>query len=124
MQTSLAEQFVSSVVALDPMNLVLGLAVLTGACVTVAKSRRPAVIAAYMAFTPLPLILAIFGFFKGSAASLSVLALSDVKLQSSEVYAGLAASAFCMMFGLGVSTLAYSVTAVGLFRRTCQNRDR
>ena len=120
MQMSFAEWIVRSIGVLEVVNLLLGCAVLAGACVVVAKSRRPAVIAAYVAFTPLPLFLAIFAFLKGTVASLSVLALTDVKLQPSDIYAGLAESALWIMFGLGASVLAYCVTAVGLFSRTIQ----
>lgn len=97
---------------------VLALAIFLGACVVVATSRRPAVIAAYLAFVPLPFVISVMGFLKGIVSSFSVIAMAGVTLKGSEIAGGVSESALVLYVGL-ISTLpSYLVVAIGLFVRT------
>lgn len=98
--------------------LVFGLAIFIGACWVVAKSRRTSTIASYLVLLPLPTFVGILGFLKGCAASLSVIAVSDVHPSSSEWAGGFAASAFLMFVCLMVTLPSYLVLAYGLLAST------
>lgn len=95
-----------------------GLVIFMGACLVVAMSRRPAVIAAYLVFLPLPLLIGIYGSIQGFIASYSVIAASVVTPKPSEVAAGISTGLFTSLVGLMVSFPAYFVLASGLFLRT------
>jgi hypothetical protein len=96
----------------------VGLAVFIGACVVVATSRRPAVIAAYLVFLPLPLLIGVFGSFHGFISSLSVMANSAVTPKAREVAQGLSMGLFTTLLGLLVTFPSFFVWALGSFFRT------
>jgi hypothetical protein len=97
----------------------LGFAIFVGACVVVALNRRPAVIASYLVFVPVPLLIGIFGSVRGSISALSVVAMStsdqDVARWMAE---GGATALFTTLVGFLVSAPSYAVVALGLFART------
>lgn len=114
------------------MNLGLfgGLAVLVGAVLLVGAvflvylTRRPAVIASYLVFLLLPLLISIIGVLKGSVASFAALGMSDMAFKQSALFAGLAECALLLLAALVVTLPAYLVVAVGLFVRTIQAGNR
>ncbi len=95
-----------------------GLVIFIGGCVVVGMSRRPAVIAAYAIFLPLPLLIGIFGSFHGFIACYSVIAMSPSTPNPAEVAMGISTGLFSSQVGLFVSFPAYFVVAIGLFVRT------
>jgi hypothetical protein len=95
-----------------------GLAVFIGACLVVALSRRPAVIAAYLVLVPTPFLIGIFGTFHGFIASYSIIATSGSTPKASEVGMGISTGLFTSLLGLAVTFPAYFVVALGLFVRT------
>ncbi len=102
----------------DLIVMLLGIAILSGACFIVAKSRRPALIAAYLVFVPLPPIVACFGFIIGLRNCFSVIASGAAIPEPTDWFAGFASSLSMMIFGLIPPILAYAVIAIGLFIRT------
>ena len=95
-----------------------GLAIFIGALLVVALSRRPAVIAAFLVFLPLPLLIGIFGSIQGFIASYSVVAMSPVTPKPSDVAQGISTGLFSSLVGLMATFPAYFVLAIGLFLRT------
>ena len=95
-----------------------GFVVFVGACLVVALNRRPAVIAAYLVFLPLPLLIGIFGSIRGFIMSYSVIATSVVTPKPSDVAGGISTALFTSLVGLFVTFPAYFVAATGLFVRT------
>ena len=100
------------------MVMASGLAVFIGACLVVIRSRRPAVIKAYLVFLPLPLMFGVYGALKGNISSLSVVAMSEVTLTSSEIAGGVAESLLLPFEAMTVIFPSYFVIAIGLFIRT------
>ncbi|MCH5374186.1 MAG: MotA/TolQ/ExbB proton channel family protein [Planctomycetes bacterium] len=95
-----------------------GITVFLGACLVVAMSRRPAVIAAYLVFLPLPLLIGVFGSIQGLIASYAVIAASTTSPKPADVAAGVSTALFTVLIGLLVSFPSYFVLAVGLLMRT------
>ena len=99
-----------------------GLAVFVGACLVVCLSRRPALIAAYLVFLPLPLMLGVLGSIDGFISSFAVIATSPTAPKPSEVAEGISTGLFTSLVGLMVTFPAYIVAAIGLFLRTLSSR--
>jgi len=95
-----------------------GFVIFIGACLVVARSRRPAVIAAYLVFLPLPLLIGVYGSIRGFIASYSVIAMSTSTPNPAEVAEGISTALFTSLVGLMVTFPAYFVLAIGLFTRT------
>jgi hypothetical protein len=95
-----------------------GLGVFIGACAVVALSRRPAVIAAYLVFLPLPLLVGLFGSLHGSVTSSSVFAYYHLNPRPGDIAAAISVALFSTLVGLGVTFPSYFVLAAGLFLRT------
>ena len=77
-----------------------GLALLVGACWVVFKNRRPSVIAAYLVFLPLPLILGSYGPLEKQIHSLIVLSRSPtVQPFASQIAAGIASAFSTVAYG-------------------------
>ncbi len=98
--------------------LLLSAVVFAGACWVVRHSRRPAPIAAYLVFLPLPLCFAFFGELKGSVASLSVMSMTGEVPNSADLSQGIAATLLSLLVALVVSCPSYAVVAFGLLART------
>jgi len=97
--------------ALGPFYLVVlplaGLVVFVGAILVVSLNRRPAVIAAFLVFLPLPLMIGLFGSVQGMISSLSVLATSAATPKPSDVAAGISSGLFTTLMGLLVTVPSY-----------------
>jgi hypothetical protein len=108
--------------SLGPFYLLLlcgsGFLVFAGALAVVALSKRPAVIAAYLVFVPLPLLIGVFATFDGFISAFAVVATASAQPKPSEVAEGISTGLFSMWFGLGAMFPGYFVTSVGLFVRT------
>ena len=106
------------------MTLLAGATVFTGACLVVALARRPAVIASYLVFLFLPLVLSIIGALKGCVDSFAVVAISGTELKQSEIIAGLGETLLMPLIALTVTLPSYFVIAIGLFVRTLRADER
>lgn len=95
-----------------------GLAVFIGACCVVGLNRRPAVIAAFLVFLPLPLMIGMFGSVQGFISSLQIVAMAGATPKPSEVSLGISTGLFTTLVGLLVTFPSYFVLAFGLFLRT------
>ena len=93
-------------------------AVFLGACLVVFLARRPAVIASYMVFLLLPLLLGALGALKSCVSSFSVIAIADIQLKQSEIFRGLSEALLLPLESLIVTLPSYLLLAVGLFVRT------
>lgn len=100
------------------LALLIGVVIFVGACFVVARARRPAVIASYLVFLVLPLLLATLQVLKGNVASFSVLARTGAELTQSQINSGVAQSLLLPFVALTVTLPSYLVIAVGLFIRT------
>jgi hypothetical protein len=102
------------------LTVLSAVAVFIGACVVVFKSRRPAVIASYMAFLLLPLLFGIIGALNAIISTFDVLAMTDVRIdvRQSQVLGFMAEVSLFPLIAL-ISTLpSYFVLSIGLFVRT------
>ncbi len=100
------------------LTLLSALALFLGACLVVVLARRPAVIAAYLVFLPLPLWFAAIAMLKSNVSAFSVLAVTGVQLKNSQICAGLAESIIPVLAALMATLPSYLVIAFGLFIRT------
>lgn len=95
-----------------------GFALFVGACLVVALSRRPAVVAAYLVFLPLPLLIGVCGSLEGFIRSLSIIAMAGGTPRAADVAEGISTGLFTSWVGLLVVFPTYFVLALGLFLRT------
>jgi len=95
-----------------------GLTVFVGACLVVAMNRRPSVIAAYLLFLPLPILIGVFGSIHGFISAYSVIATSAGTPAPSAVAEGISTGLFTSLVGLLLTFPSYFVLAIGLFFRT------
>lgn len=95
-----------------------GLAVFIGACIVVASNRRPAVIAAFLVFLPLPLMIGMFGSVHGFISSFQIIATGGATPKPSDVAMGISTGLFTTLVGLLVTFPSFFVLAFGLFFRT------
>ena len=96
----------------------LGLLLFGSACLVVALSRRPAVIAACLAFVPFPLLIGLFGFLNSAIATFSVIAHSAVAPAPKDLAAGISTALFVPLTAILVTIPGYLVLACGLLWRT------
>ncbi len=106
------------------LTLLSGVALFIGACVLVCVTRRPAVLAAYLVFLPLPFLIGLAGALKGCVASFEVFARSGVEPKSSEILMGVTESLLTPMMALTVTFPSYLVIAFGLFIQVLLAKDR
>jgi len=95
-----------------------GIAVFVGGLLVVAFSRRPAVIAAYLVFVPLPLLIALFGTIHGAIHSYLVIAMSVTQPKPAEIAQGTSTALAASLVGIMATFPAYLVVSIGLFLRT------
>jgi hypothetical protein len=86
----------------------------------VTFSRRPAVIAAFLVFLPLPLLIAVYFALSAPISSLSVIAATDAVPKASEIAGGVAGQLLAPSVAMLVSLPSYIVLALGLLVRTIQ----
>ena len=107
--------------ALGPFYLfvlsTLGLLLFAGGLIVVVGSRRPGVIAACLAFVPLPLLISLVGMLHGMISSFAVIAMSSTAPKPSEVYAGTGQALVFPLFGLCMTIPGLVVLASGLLYR-------
>jgi hypothetical protein len=102
-----------------------GLMVFFGAVlVVILAARRPGVIAAYLVFVPLPLLIGVFGTVDGLIRSHSVIAMAVVTPKPSEVAEGYSTALVCLLVGMLATAPGYFVTALGLFLSAILNKPR
>ena len=101
-----------------PVIPLTGFVVFLGGLLVVASSRRPAVIAAYLVFVPLPLLIGLFGSIHGIIASYSIIAMSTTQPKPSEVAQGISLAMSTSLVGFLATFPAYFVVSIGLFLRT------
>ena len=94
------------------------LLVFVGAVIVVVASRRPSVIAAYLVFLPLPVLIGGLGTVQGMIASYSVIANSSIAPRPDEAAIGYSTALFTLLVGLMLTFPSYFVLAIGLFART------
>ena len=97
--------------------LLAGFAVLVGACLVVALCKRPAVIAAYLPFVLLPLLIGIHGSVAGHYEVYEHFGRSE-QIVASSLAAGEAESLHRLYLGIVATWPSFLVVAVGLFVRT------
>lgn len=100
-----------------------GLLVFIGAVVVVIACRRPSVIAAYLVFLPLPLLIGAYGTVQGMIASYSVMATSAAAPQPAQLAEGYSTALFTALLGLLLTFPSYFVLSCGLFIRTILWRE-
>ena len=94
------------------------IAVFVGACLVVGISRRPSVIASYLLFLPLPLLIGMIASVHGMIMSLQVIATAGTSPKPSDIAAGIGMSLFASLLSLLLTFPSYLVLAFGLFLRT------
>jgi hypothetical protein len=81
----------------------LGLLLFFGGLIVVLATRRPGVIAACLAFVPLPLMIGLIGMFHGALESFAVIAASSTAPAPRDVAAGVAKLIADPLFALCVT---------------------
>ncbi len=115
---SYAMWVVASLGLLGLLMLLSGAAIFLGACLVVFLARRPAVIASYLVFLLLPLLLGVLGALKSFVSCFAVIAMAGVTLKQSQICAGLTEALLLPWYALMVTLPSYLVIAIGLFVRT------
>lgn len=100
----------------------VGFILFIGACLVVGANRRPAVIAAFLVFLPLPMMIGLFGSLQGFIASLLIMASAGTAPKPSELAEGVSMGLFTTLVGLLVTFPGYLVLAFGLFFRTLAHK--
>lgn len=100
-----------------------GFALFIGACCVVGLNRRPAVVAAFLVFLPLPLMIGLFGSVHGFISSLSIIATAGSTPRPSEIAEGISMGLFTTLVGLLVTFPSFFVLAFGLFFRTLMDKS-
>ncbi len=98
-----------------------GLAVLVGACLVVARSRRPAVIAAYFVFVPIPFLIGIYGTLYSYVSGFWAVTESVTIPKPFEVYTAYSCWLALSLTGFLATLPAYLVTSIGLFIQTLRS---
>lgn len=98
--------------------VLLGLLLLIGGSIVVLASRRPGVIAACLAFVPLPLLIGLLGMLQGMLQSFSIVATSSVQPKPSELAAGYSAAMMTPLLAIAVTIPGLLVLATGLLVRS------
>ena len=109
--------------ALYPLTPALGLAIFFGAIFVVAMNRRPAVIASYLLFVPLPWLLGLFGALRIVGQMCDQINYG-VRLQQEEIAKYMSEPLSFLLLGLVATIPAYLVVAIGLFVRTLARGTR
>ena len=91
---------------------------LWGACWFVWTQRRPAVIAAYYAFVPIPLMFGVLGTVQGFLQTYEYIAYSEVQPDPSTIAEGMAVSTATMYIAIIVTMPTLIVLSIGLFVKT------
>jgi hypothetical protein len=95
-----------------------GLVIFFGSLVVVFATRRPAVIASYLVFLPLPMLLAVAGALKGLVNVFSVSTISGVELKQTQITGALAEVLVLPLSALLTIIPSLIVVGLGLFVRT------
>ena len=103
------------------LMLIASLAVFVGACVVVFGNKRPAVIAAYLVFVPIPILIGIYAAVRGFVNGFAVVTMSDTDLRQSEILGVLTEAALLIQIGMLASVPSYLLTSIGLFVRALQS---
>jgi hypothetical protein len=91
----------------------LAFLVFVGACLVVARGRRPETIASFAAFVPVPFLFGLGAMMKGTVASFMVVAEANIDLKTSEIAAGIGEALVPPLFGLGMMFPSYLVLGIG-----------
>ena len=82
--------------------------------ILILRGRGPAMVGAILLIVPLPLYVALLGAEKGTVASFAVIALSDVQLKQSELFAGLGAMLVSILVAILLTMPAFLLATIGL----------
>lgn len=97
-----------------------GLLIFFGACFVVLRSRRPAMIAAWLVLVPVPLMIGLQAAVMRQLPSLLIIATSGVQPTAAEIAEELASSLVPLFLGSLETWPAFFVLAAGLIFRTYQ----
>ncbi len=125
-EESYAEWVIRSLGVCGLMTFLVGAVIFVGACVVVFRARRPAVIASYLVFLGLPLLLGILGAVTrpfGGPSAFTDVAQSDTTLPQWQIFDGVSAVLLSLRVAIMVTLPSYFVLAIGLFVRTLRTRD-
>jgi hypothetical protein len=95
-----------------------GLVIFFGSLIIVFATRRPAVIASYLVFLPLPMLLAVAGALKGLVNVFSVSTMSGIELKQNQITGALAEVLVLPLSALLTIIPSLIVVGLGLFVRT------
>lgn len=99
--------------------LVSSLLIFCGACYLVASRRQSSVLAAYLVFLPLPIVISMYFATSGVVTSLNAIASTPgVSLTTDAVAAATAQLLGEVLFAVLINAPSYFVLAIGLFLRT------
>jgi hypothetical protein len=121
---SLFDLFIDRLGPLYGMGILFsGIGVFVGAWLVVSLSRRPAVIASYLLFVPIPLIIGAFWFLAQLWDFSAMWSLFNTPPKSSDIFATLEYSLYGPIYGLLFTLPAYFVTSIGLFVKIVRNKQ-
>jgi len=100
------------------LAMLAGLVIFVGSWVVIFATRRPAVIASYLVFLPLPMLLAVAGALKGLVNVFSVSTISGIELKQTQITGALAEVLVLPLSALLTIIPSLIVVGLGLFVRT------
>jgi hypothetical protein len=115
---SFASWLIQSLGLFGFLALLSAVLIFIGACAVVCLARRPAVIAAYVVFLPLPLLLAVMGALQGLVGAFGTVGRSGIELKQGQTVGLLAEVLVQPLSALMLTLPSYLVIAVALFVRT------
>jgi hypothetical protein len=100
------------------LAVLAGVVIFFGSWIVIFTTRRPAVIASYLVFLPLPLLLAIAGALKGLVGAFSLVGMSGVEVKQVQIIGALSEALVLPLSALLVTIPSLVIVAFGLFIRT------
>jgi len=100
-----------------------GFMMFVGAVLVAAMSRRPSVLAAYLALVPIPAILGVIGMFHGLITIFEVVATAESAVHPASLASGISSTLVCPLTGILCSLPAFLVTVICLLVKVMLERS-
>jgi MotA/TolQ/ExbB proton channel family len=116
--TSYALWLLNSLGLVGLLATAVGLLNFIGACLVVCLARRPSVVAAFMVFLVLPLLLAALGAVKGTVNAFSAIEMTGVEVKLSQIVGVVSEAMVNPLVALILAIPSFLILSIGLFIKT------
>ncbi len=90
--------------------------------VLLRRGKGPAMVGAILLVVPLPLLIGLLSAVRGIVSSASVIAIADIDIKQSELFAGIADTCAHIAIGMLLSIPAFLLASVGLIVRALEHQ--